>query len=146
MVHPCNCTLVCVDDNNTGCLIPNSNSAGTDGTTLFHGVDYSVDSGDKHLIHLTQTVDCHLKVRMEGNVCSPNAMINRSVLVGSANSTTAKEDDKCADDHFNGCVNDCFDGCVGHVDDGKEDGVGNSVDSGDKHLIHLTRFENKDNL
>eukprot|EP00957_Ditylum_brightwellii_P097634 7435645-Ditylum_brightwellii.AAC.1 len=64
---------------------------------------------------------------MEGNACGPNAMISRSVLFGSANSTCAKEDDECADGHFNGCVDDCFDGYIGHVDDSKEDGVDDSV-------------------
>eukprot|EP00957_Ditylum_brightwellii_P151059 11503019-Ditylum_brightwellii.AAC.1 len=45
MMHPCNCTLVGVDDNNIGSLTPYSNSAGIDGTMLFHGVDNSGDSG-----------------------------------------------------------------------------------------------------
>eukprot|EP00957_Ditylum_brightwellii_P047989 3644363-Ditylum_brightwellii.AAC.1 len=208
MVHPCNRTLVGFDDNNTGCLTPHSNSAGTNGTMLFHGVDDSVDSGDKNLTHLTQSVDCCLKckfnwckkddecadghfngclddcfdrcvghvndgkedgaddsvdsgdkhlthftqavdcclMRMEGNACGLNAIISRSVLFGSANSTGTKEDDECADGHFNGCVDDCFDRCVGHVNDCKEDGADDSVDSGDKHLTHLTQFENNDNL
>ena len=35
-------------------------SARTDGTMLFHGGDNSVDSGDKHLTHLLQAVDCCL--------------------------------------------------------------------------------------
>eukprot|EP00957_Ditylum_brightwellii_P194588 14821919-Ditylum_brightwellii.AAC.1 len=121
MVHPCNCTLVGVDDNNIVCLTPHNNSAGSDGTMLFHGVDNSVDDGDKHLTHLTQAVDCYLKIGMEQNMCSPNEMICRSVLFGSENSTGAKEENKCADVCFDGCVNDCFDGCVGHIDDSKED-------------------------
>eukprot|EP00957_Ditylum_brightwellii_P158004 12027333-Ditylum_brightwellii.AAC.1 len=61
MVHPCKHTLVGVDDNNIGCLTPHSNSPGTDGTMLFHSVDNSIDSCDKHLTHLTQVIDCPLK-------------------------------------------------------------------------------------
>eukprot|EP00957_Ditylum_brightwellii_P121970 9301607-Ditylum_brightwellii.AAC.1 len=90
---------------------------------LFHGVDDIADSGDKHLGHHTEAVDCCLKARMKQHMCSPNVMISRSVLFGSAKSTGAKEDNECADDCFDGCVDDCFDGCVGHVDDSKEDGV-----------------------
>eukprot|EP00957_Ditylum_brightwellii_P066889 5076730-Ditylum_brightwellii.AAC.1 len=45
------------------------NHAGTDGAMLFHGVEDSVDSGDKHLTHLTQVVGCHLNARSEQNVC-----------------------------------------------------------------------------
>eukprot|EP00957_Ditylum_brightwellii_P156872 11939666-Ditylum_brightwellii.AAC.1 len=48
MVHPHNC-------------------AGTDGTMLYHGVDNSVDSGDKHLTHLSQAVDYCLKERSKQN-------------------------------------------------------------------------------
>eukprot|EP00957_Ditylum_brightwellii_P186400 14192298-Ditylum_brightwellii.AAC.1 len=146
MVHPCKHTLVGVDGNNIDCLTPHSNSAGTEGTMLFHGVDESADGGNNHLILLTQAIDCCLKARMEQNMCSPNAMINRSVLFGSAKSTGAKEDDEYSNSCFNGCVADCFDGCVGHVDDGKEDSVDDSVDGGDKHLTHLTQFENNDTL
>eukprot|EP00957_Ditylum_brightwellii_P073219 5566349-Ditylum_brightwellii.AAC.1 len=113
---------------------------------LFHDVDNSVDGGDKHLTHLTQAVDCCLKARTEQNACGPNAMISRSELFGSTNPTSAKEDDECADGCFDRCVNDSFDRCVGHVDDGKEDGVDNSVGSGDKHLTHLTQFEKNVNL
>eukprot|EP00957_Ditylum_brightwellii_P143681 10946423-Ditylum_brightwellii.AAC.1 len=83
---------------------------------------------------------------MEQNACGPNTMINRSVLFGSANPTGAKEDDECVNGCFDGCVADCFDGCVGHVDDSKEDGVDNSIDSGDKHFTHFTQFENNVNL
>eukprot|EP00957_Ditylum_brightwellii_P173524 13211335-Ditylum_brightwellii.AAC.1 len=105
------------------------NCTGTDGTMLFHDVDNSIDGGHKHLTHLTQAVGCHLKAKREQNACGLNVMISRSELFGSANSTGAKENKECVDDHFDGCVNDCFDECVGHVDDGKEDGVDNSVDS-----------------
>eukprot|EP00957_Ditylum_brightwellii_P044442 3372175-Ditylum_brightwellii.AAC.1 len=127
-------------------MVHPNNCAGTDGTMLLHGVGNSVDIGDKHLTNLTQVVGCCLKARREQNTCGLNAMISRSKLFGSANSTGAKEDEECGDGCFDGCVNDCFDGCVGHVDDSKEDGVGNSVESGDKHLTHLTQFENNDNL
>eukprot|EP00957_Ditylum_brightwellii_P162921 12406136-Ditylum_brightwellii.AAC.1 len=48
MVHPHNCDR-------------------TDGTMLFHGVDNSVDSGDKHLTHLTQSVGCCLKAKSKQN-------------------------------------------------------------------------------
>eukprot|EP00957_Ditylum_brightwellii_P020588 1551435-Ditylum_brightwellii.AAC.1 len=65
-------------------------------------------------------------------------MISRSELFGSANSTGAKEDENCVDGCFDGCVNDCFNGCVGHIDESKEDGVGDSVDLGDKHLTSHT--------
>eukprot|EP00957_Ditylum_brightwellii_P094246 7175966-Ditylum_brightwellii.AAC.1 len=80
MVHPCNHALVGIDDNTIGCLTSHSNSAGADGIMLFHGVDDSVDGSDKHLTHLTQAVDCHLKMRMKQNTCGPNAMISRSVV------------------------------------------------------------------
>eukprot|EP00957_Ditylum_brightwellii_P140135 10678490-Ditylum_brightwellii.AAC.1 len=43
--------------------------AGTDGTMMFHGVDNSVDGGDKQLTHLTKAVDCCLKERSEQNTC-----------------------------------------------------------------------------
>eukprot|EP00957_Ditylum_brightwellii_P042879 3246045-Ditylum_brightwellii.AAC.1 len=78
---------------------------------LFHGVDGSVDGGDKHLTHLTQAVHCCLKARMEEKACSLNAMISRSVSFGSANST----------------------------EDGVDDSVDDSVDGGHKHLTHLTQ-------
>eukprot|EP00957_Ditylum_brightwellii_P017491 1317897-Ditylum_brightwellii.AAC.1 len=45
------------------------NHAGTDGTMLFHGVDKSVDGGDKHLTHLTQAVGCCLKAKSEQSAC-----------------------------------------------------------------------------
>eukprot|EP00957_Ditylum_brightwellii_P199546 15211418-Ditylum_brightwellii.AAC.1 len=113
---------------------------------LFHGVGDSADGGDKHLTHLTQAVDCLLKARMEQNMCGPNAMISRSELLGSANSTGAKEGDECAGGRSGRCVNGCFDGCVGHVDDSKEYGADNSVDNGDKHLTLFIQFENNDNI
>eukprot|EP00957_Ditylum_brightwellii_P157980 12025090-Ditylum_brightwellii.AAC.1 len=49
MVHPRNC-------------------AGIDGTMLIHGVDNSVDGGDKHLTHITKAVGCCLKERSKKNV------------------------------------------------------------------------------
>eukprot|EP00957_Ditylum_brightwellii_P017338 1305597-Ditylum_brightwellii.AAC.1 len=49
MVHPHNC-------------------AGTGDTMPFLGVDNSGDSGDKHLTHLTQVVDCCLKERSKQNM------------------------------------------------------------------------------
>eukprot|EP00957_Ditylum_brightwellii_P131678 10042872-Ditylum_brightwellii.AAC.1 len=86
------------------------------------GVNDSVDNGgDKHLIHLTQVVSCHLNTRRD------------------ANSAGAKVDEECVNSCYDVCVNDCFDGSVGHVDDGKEDGVNDSVDCGVKHLIHLAQ-------
>ena len=42
-------------------------SARTYGTMLCHGVDNSVDGGDKHLTHLLQAVDCCLKQRSKQN-------------------------------------------------------------------------------
>eukprot|EP00957_Ditylum_brightwellii_P179805 13696898-Ditylum_brightwellii.AAC.1 len=90
--------LVGVDDNNIGCLTPHGNSAGIEGIMLFHGVDGSVDGGGSHLTHLTQTVDCHLKVRKEQNMCGPNATKSISVMNGSVKSTVAKEDDNCVDE------------------------------------------------
>eukprot|EP00957_Ditylum_brightwellii_P063525 4821543-Ditylum_brightwellii.AAC.1 len=127
-------------------MVHPSDCAGTDGPMLFHGVDDSSDSGDKHLTYLTQAIGHYLKARREQNTCGPNMMISRSELFGSANSTDAKEDEKCGDGHFDGCVNDCFDRCVGHIDEGKEEGVDSSVDGGDKHLTHHTKFKNNDNL
>eukprot|EP00957_Ditylum_brightwellii_P001109 88230-Ditylum_brightwellii.AAC.1 len=40
---------------------------GTDGAMLFHGVDDSVDSAEKHLTYLSQGVDCHLTWRSKQN-------------------------------------------------------------------------------
>eukprot|EP00957_Ditylum_brightwellii_P075871 5766207-Ditylum_brightwellii.AAC.1 len=48
MVHPHNCVR-------------------TDGRVLFHGVDNSDDSTDKHLTHLSQGVNCHLTERSKQN-------------------------------------------------------------------------------
>eukprot|EP00957_Ditylum_brightwellii_P071019 5396819-Ditylum_brightwellii.AAC.1 len=42
--------------------------AGTDGTMLFHGVGNSIVGGDKHLIHLSQGVDCCLMERHKQNM------------------------------------------------------------------------------
>eukprot|EP00957_Ditylum_brightwellii_P137105 10454060-Ditylum_brightwellii.AAC.1 len=91
MVYPSNRRVVGVDDNNIGFLKPHSNSAGTDGIMLFHGVGDKVDSGEKHLTHLTEAVDCCLKARSEQNTRSLNAMISRSVMLGSAYSIGAKK-------------------------------------------------------
>eukprot|EP00957_Ditylum_brightwellii_P171318 13041630-Ditylum_brightwellii.AAC.1 len=40
---------------------------GTDETVLFHGVDDSDDGANKHLTHLSQSVDCHLTERSKQN-------------------------------------------------------------------------------
>eukprot|EP00957_Ditylum_brightwellii_P118956 9073089-Ditylum_brightwellii.AAC.1 len=63
MVHPHDQILDGVDNNNIGCLTSHGNSAGTEGTMLFYGVDGSVTGGESHLIHLTQEVDCYVKER-----------------------------------------------------------------------------------
>eukprot|EP00957_Ditylum_brightwellii_P060698 4608301-Ditylum_brightwellii.AAC.1 len=96
--------------------------AGTDGTMLFHGVDNSVDGGDKHLTHLTQVVGSHLKPRNGGD-----KHLTYLTQVAGCHLNARSEQNVC-------------------VDDGKEDGVDNSVDSGDKHLTYLTQFENNDDL
>eukprot|EP00957_Ditylum_brightwellii_P004841 368712-Ditylum_brightwellii.AAC.1 len=41
----------------------------TNGTVSFHGVDNSDDSTDKHLMHLSQGVDCHVIERSKQNKC-----------------------------------------------------------------------------
>eukprot|EP00957_Ditylum_brightwellii_P008428 638495-Ditylum_brightwellii.AAC.1 len=43
------------------------NHVRTDGTVLFHGVEDCDDSADKHLTHISQEVDCHLKERSKQN-------------------------------------------------------------------------------
>eukprot|EP00957_Ditylum_brightwellii_P055964 4241047-Ditylum_brightwellii.AAC.1 len=70
-----------VDDNNIGCLKPHGNSAGTEGTILFHGVD----GDESHLTHLTHEVDCCLMERKKQNACCecqdhavPNVMKSRN--------------------------------------------------------------------
>eukprot|EP00957_Ditylum_brightwellii_P101473 7733023-Ditylum_brightwellii.AAC.1 len=143
MVHPCKCTLVGVDENNICCLTPQGNSAITEGTMLFHGVKDSADGGDKHLTHLTQAIDCHLTSRKEQHTGGPNTTKSRSVLYHGMKSTDGKEDYDGVDE----CVDGCFDGHVdGHVDCcvGKEDGVEDNADGGDKHLTHLTHIESND--
>eukprot|EP00957_Ditylum_brightwellii_P202385 15329929-Ditylum_brightwellii.AAC.1 len=113
MVHPHEHTLVGVDDNNISCLTPHANSAITEETILFHGVEDSADGGDNHFTHLTQVVDCHLKLRKDQNMCGPNATRSRSVLYHSVKSTDAKKEDECVDE----CVDSHVDGCVdSHVD------------------------------
>eukprot|EP00957_Ditylum_brightwellii_P105390 8034377-Ditylum_brightwellii.AAC.1 len=49
-------------------IVHSHSRAGTDGTMLFHGVDNSSDSGDKHITHLSQAVDCYLKKRSKQNI------------------------------------------------------------------------------
>eukprot|EP00957_Ditylum_brightwellii_P196838 14997376-Ditylum_brightwellii.AAC.1 len=82
MVHPCN-------------------HVRTDGTVLFHGVDDSDDSADKHLTQLSQAVGCHLTERSKQN---EHAVGNK---------------DDCVDDGVD-------DGVDEGVDDSVDDSVGDS--------------------
>eukprot|EP00957_Ditylum_brightwellii_P127531 9725417-Ditylum_brightwellii.AAC.1 len=90
MVHQCARTLDDVDDNNIGCLTPHNNSAGTEGTMLFHGVDGSVNGDESHLTHLTQEVDFRVKERKKQNACGLNVTKSRSALYDSAISNEGK--------------------------------------------------------
>eukprot|EP00957_Ditylum_brightwellii_P109835 8377588-Ditylum_brightwellii.AAC.1 len=140
MVHTHKQTLDNVDDNNIGCLTPHDNSTRAEGTMLFHGVDSSVDGGERHLTHLTQEVDCCVKERKKQNVHGRKSTKSRNVLCDSAISSKGKE----FDNHVDGCVDNCFDGCFDShvdccVDVAKEDGVDGSIEGGENHLTHLTQ-------
>eukprot|EP00957_Ditylum_brightwellii_P051252 3885874-Ditylum_brightwellii.AAC.1 len=50
-------------------MVHHCGHAGTNGTTLFHGVGNSDDSSNKHLTHLIKAVGCRLKERSKQNVC-----------------------------------------------------------------------------
>eukprot|EP00957_Ditylum_brightwellii_P002564 196782-Ditylum_brightwellii.AAC.1 len=120
-----------VDDNNIGCHTPHGNSAGTEGTMMFHGVNGVVDGGERHVTHLTQEVDCCLTTRKKQHTSGecqdhevPNVMKSRSVLYVSAKLNDRKEDNETM------LLND----------------IDNSVDGGDNHLTHLSTFGSNDGV
>eukprot|EP00957_Ditylum_brightwellii_P116761 8906319-Ditylum_brightwellii.AAC.1 len=110
MVHSCNGMLDDVDGNNIGCLTPHDNSAETEGTLMFHGVDGGVNCGESHLTHLTQEVDCCLMERKKQNVAKSNDGKEVNVGVGD-----------CVNNHFNGRVDS-------HVNDSVNAAVEDGVD------------------
>eukprot|EP00957_Ditylum_brightwellii_P076445 5810048-Ditylum_brightwellii.AAC.1 len=118
---------------------------------LFHGVNNSVDGGDKHLIHLSQVVVCCLKERSKQNKC-----VDSSKEDGVDNSVDDSDDDG---DKREASETRMLMVTIkammltpvlaerskqnNYVDDKKEDGVDdsdeNSADFCDKHLTHLTK-------